>query len=306
MIWITGAQGLLGQNLVEVFEDHGLSVLATGGEVDIGDWERVKSFAQEENLASHVRWIINCAAYTNVEKAEEDPAACWKTNSEGPAHLVCLARQAQARLVQISTDYVFSGKALAMGRCPNPYTEGDRPEPLSVYGASKLQGEKAVLTIPGGMVLRTAWLFGPRGKSFVDTLLEKMKTQPVVDVVSDQQGCPTYSEDLCQTLLKIVQEKHPMSGIWHFANSGSCTRFDLAQEILRQGQSLGLVGHRVEIRPVPSDFFPTKAPRPPWSVLSTQKIANRLNLKIRPWQEALGAYLQKKVSGGSPPVRAEN
>lgn len=227
--------------------------------------------------------ILHCAAWTNVDGAEDSPELVAKVNVDGTANVAKAAEAIGAKLVAISTDYVFNGSAA------DGYSEDDATDPLSVYGSTKRDGEKAALeACSRSFVVRSAWLYGPKHerievKNFVKTMQRLAKERPELSVVSDQIGSPTFTFDLAEALLKLAATEE--YGIWHIVNKGTASWHDFAEAILADAIEEGLV-----VKPIPSSDYPTKATRPQYSVLKTDKFTNRFGA-MRNWQDALTDYL---------------
>lgn len=276
MSWmVTGAGGSLGNDLVEELERAGEEVFALRRvDLDITDGEAVRAacarFAPET--------VVNCAAYTDVDAAESDSDQARRLNAQGPAHLASACAGNGARLVQVSTDYVFSGSDRS-----TPYPEGHAASPGSVYGESKLEGEHAVLrTLPDrALILRTAWLYGAHGRSFVATMLRLAAGDEPVDVVDGQVGQPTWTRDLARRIV-LIGGLPQASGVFHGTNGGEATWFALAREVFR------LSGADPErVRPCGDERFPRAAARPAYSVLGQDRWAELGLSPLRPWEEAL-------------------
>jgi len=275
---VTGAGGQLASHLVELLAEE--SVLALGrAELDVTDALEVRRVVD----AHHPDVVINAAAYTAVDAAEEDELAADAVNHLGPENLArALAHAGTGRLVHVSTDYVFAGDA------SEPY-EVDAPTgPTGAYGRTKLAGEEAVLSaLPGRAgVVRTAWVYGGPGPNFVDTMLRLEKERDTLDVVADQIGSPTYARDLAAALIEVGRRPEVPAPVLHYVNAGQASWFDLARETFR------LAGADPErVRPTDSASFPRPAKRPAWSVLSTGSWVAAGFTPPRPWQEALAAAI---------------
>jgi dTDP-4-dehydrorhamnose reductase len=279
---ITGAGGQVGTALIAAAARQGRDVLAlTSAQWDITDAGAAERIIERGDV------VINCAAYTNVDGAETDEAAAYAVNASGPEHLARTCAQAGARLVHISTDYVFSGLAEADGSPPRPYEPDDPAEPLSIYGRSKRAGELAVLASPEATVVRTAWVYtgAPGGKDFVAVMRRLAAGDGTVDVVDDQTGSPTYAVDLAGALLEVADGKI-RKRLVHAANSGVVTRFDQARAVF---ECVGADPQRV--RPVSSDRHPRPARRPAYSALSGRQSAEAGLSPLRPWRDALAEAL---------------
>src|ERR1700722_10820469 len=277
-IVIAGGGGQVGSVLAAEAVRRGREVLAlTSSQWDITDPQLAAQIVQAGDV------VINCAAYTAVDDAEADQARAYAVNAAGPEFLA----QACARMVHISTDYVFSGDF--GNAAPRPYEPDDETRPLSVYGQTKLSGEQAVLAaLPQAVVVRTAWVYtGGTGKDFVATMRKLVAGDRVIDVVDDQTGSPTYVADLVGALLEVVDGRvDAPAGIVHAANGGEVTRWGQA----RAGfEGVGADAERV--RPVSSDHNPRPAARPPYSALSARQSQAAGLSPLRPWREALEAAL---------------
>ena len=215
-------------------------------------------------------------------------------NATGPSLLALAARRVGASLVHISTDYVFNG------RKENDYDEEDEVDPVNIYGASKLEGEVAVREVlERHYIIRTAWLFGKAGRNFVDTMLPLFRGRPTVQVVRDQIGNPTYAVDLAQAIMAIISAKGRKYGTYNYTNEGEASWYSFAQAIHQDAASFGLVDRHVEILPITSDEYPSRALRPRKTCLSKARIKREFGLSIRGWREALRSYLQTKALIGS-------
>lgn len=276
---IVGAAGQLGAELMlrlRAGDEHVVGV--TRPDLDLTDGGAVLK------LVDRVRpdVIVNCAAYTAVDAAEADAEAAMAVNGEGPRKLASATLRCRARLIQISTDYVFSGDART------PYAEDAPTDPRSVYGATKLVGERAVLdTLPDtGFVVRTAWLYGNHGPNFVRTMLRLAAERETIDVVDDQVGQPTWTVDLADRIVALARSRAP-AGIYHGTNSGQVSWFAFTRELFRLS---GLDPERVQ--PTTTDRFRRPAPRPAYSVLAHGRWAAAGLAPMRPWDEALSAFLE--------------
>jgi dTDP-4-dehydrorhamnose reductase len=270
--------------------------------VDVADHRQVSGFCR----GRRIDWIVNCAAYTAVDRAEEEPGRARAVNALGAENVARAAGRAGAGLVHISTDYVFDGA----GR--EPYLETDPPNPLGVYGKTKLEGEELVRAACGRhLLIRTSWLFGRHGKSFVSAMLGLFRRGGEVRVVDDQRGCPTCTLDLARAVAVVVERAAASGdlsgavpwGIFHFCSPPAVTWYGFAGEILSQAVRLGLVGARPTLVPVSSGEFASRAARPKSSVLDTGKFRTAFGYAIRSWPEALREHLgalQTSGEGGMP------
>ena len=286
-VLVTGACGQLGSEIRRmtagsdcfIFTDY----LPADGipPLDICDPEAVAACIADNSVGT----IINCAAWTNVEKAEDEPELCRRINCDGVAILADAALQADASLIQISTDFVFDGSK------GSPYLETDAPAPLSVYGRSKAESEFIFRTSGvSGIIIRTAWLYSPYGKNFLKTMLYLGSTRPAINVVNDQAGSPTYSEDLAAVILKLLPLAGEKKGeIYNYSNEGVCTWYEFSCEIMRQA------GLPCKVNPVTSSEYPQKAVRPSYSYLDKSKIAAELGLDVPQWQVSLQKCLERLI-----------
>ena len=287
-VWLVGAEGMLGHALSSVLGDRA-ELRSTDVDVDITNYETVARFAAEVRPD----WIFNAAAYTRVDQAEQEEALALRVNGDGPGNLAAAALAVGAGLVHVSTDYVFDGTATA------PY-EVDAPvAPRSAYGRSKLVGEQRVLEQIGqglrGYVVRTAWLFGEHGHNFVRTMVRLMVERPELRVVADQRGCPTYAADLALATWQLVEHGAP-PGIYHFSNSGPTTWHAFAERIREGMRELGLPTATERVLPITTAEYPLPAPRPAYSVLSTDRYQRVVGVQPRPWNDALMEYLKNLKS----------
>ncbi|MDR0316191.1 MAG: dTDP-4-dehydrorhamnose reductase [Treponema sp.] len=287
MIWLIGNKGMLGTELSLLLEQNNIPFIGTDREVDITDPAALRDFA-----SSHpVNWIINCAAYTAVDKAEDDEVACRLLNTSGPANIAAAARDKGARLIHISTDYVFDGTG------NRPYTEEDATCPTGVYGSTKRDGELAVIeNNPHFYIIRTAWLYGKHGNNFVHTMLRLMNEREEIKVVHDQYGSPTWAFDLAQVIISLMQQvdgTHNIPcGIYHYTGEGTCTWFEFAQAIYAEGKSLNLLTKPCTVKPCTSAEYPAKVKRPAYSVLDKTKTKSIMRIIIPAWNDSLRSFLQ--------------
>ena len=278
MIWLVGNRGMLGAEVQNRLQSLDLEYTATDLDVDIADGRALERFADPLDLS----WIVNCSAYTAVDRAEDEPDRAFRINTEGVRNLALAARRKKASLLHISTDYVFDGMK------EGPYLEEDHPNPLGVYGRSKLQGELYIRENWGRhVILRTAWLYGPGGNNFVRTMLRLFREREEVRVVADQWGSPTLAGDLADAILHIITRDAVPYGTYHFINEGRTNWFEFAREIHDQAIRKGLMEKPVRIVPIQTGQYPTRARRPANSCLSKEKIKETFGIPVRPWREAL-------------------
>lgn len=282
-IWITGGDGQLGQCLRDaVAAENTSAVFTERNDLDLADTEKVEAFLKEHKP----NVLINTAAYTAVDQAEDEPEEAAWVNEKIPAVLANACADNKVLLIHLSTDYVFDGTATV------PYAEIDAVNPKSVYGKTKRVGEETVLGAnPNNMVVRTAWLFSEYGHNFMKTMIKLGAVKPQLRVVNDQHGKPTYAGHLAKTLLAMavqsVDKAANHGGIYHFANAGETTWYAFASEIMKQK------GYSCEVQPCTTEEFPTKAARPAYSVLNTQKIQRTFGVEIIHWKKALSEAIQK-------------
>jgi dTDP-4-dehydrorhamnose reductase len=282
-IWICGAAGMLGSHFQRLLTERQIPFVANDyKELDITQLDPVSDFVRKQQI-SH---IINCAAYTQVDKAEEEQKQAYLINAMGPHHLAIAARRHGAKLIHFSTDYVFDGSSRL------PYTEEHVCAPIGAYGMSKWAGEVKVLNEHSrSCVIRTSWLYGLPGKNFVETMLRLMNEREALRVVSDQIGRPTYCQDLAEAALDLLELDQ--EGVFHFANSSETSWYQFAREIYSQAKEVGFPLKVQLIESITTKDYPTPAKRPAYSTLSTKKLEQVLGRTPRTWKEALRDYLVK-------------
>ena len=271
-VLVTGATGMLGSDLCPMLEDAGFDVIETTiEELDITDEQNVK------DLLNDVKpdYVIHCAAYTNVDKAEEEPDKAELVNGVATIYIATACKENESVLIYISTDYVFDGTK------NTPYEPEDQTNPVNSYGLSKLHGEQAVEeNCDRYYILRTSWLYGHHGKNFVETMIS-LADKPEVMVVNDQIGCPTWTVDLADAIISFIDED-PEYGIYHACGGGSTTWYDFAKEIYNQA------GLNVNLKPCTTEEFPRQAKRPKYSIMDNDGL-------LRDWKLALKEYLELRV-----------
>ena len=277
-ILVTGANGQLG-NEMQVLARENLQhtyFFTDVQELDICDEQAVYAYVSEHKIDI----IVNCAAYTAVDKAEDNVELCDKLNNIAPGYLARAAQANGAAMIQVSTDYVFDGEGT------RPWEPEDERHPLNVYGQTKYEGELAVQkTLEKYFIVRISWVFGVNGKNFIKTMLNLGKTHDHLTVVNDQFGSPTYTYDLARLLVDmILTDKY---GIYHATNEGICNWYEFACEIFRQA------GMKVDVAPVPASEYPTKAKRPENSRMSKAKLTENGFVRLPSWQDALERYLKE-------------
>lgn len=283
-ILITGANGQLGNEMrvIAATDTTHQWFFTDVAELDITDRKAVSSFV----INNRIEAIVNCAAYTNVDKAEDDEQTAFLLNALAVENLAIVASENKALLVHVSTDYVFDGEAYL------PYKEDEPTCPATVYGRTKLQGERLAMdACAWTIIIRTAWLYSSFGNNFVKTMLRLGKERDKLSVVYDQVGTPTYAADLAGAIFVIINKieaeereefiNQSKGEIYHFSNLGVCSWYDFTKEIHR------LAGIECDVQPIRSEQYPTKTPRPHYSVLDKQKIINDFGIKIPHWTESL-------------------
>ena len=285
-VLVTGAGGMLGQDVVRVAEDLRHQVIAlTHDDLDVTDPARVERMITRERPGA----VINCAAWTNVDGAEESEHDASVINAQGAGFVADAAAKVDAKVLYISTDYVFDGTS-------GPYSESDDPSPINAYGRTKLAGERATALVNGrSFIVRTSWLFGPRGGNFVETMLRLGQGGGPVVVVHDQVGCPTYTGHLAVGLLRLIDSSS--YGVHHMAGEGSCSWYEFAMEIFRQAEVV------TRVMASTTEMMERPAKRPENSVLISRRSAP---IKLPAWQRGLSDYLARRDQGEreSPPRRS--
>ena len=278
-ILVTGAYGQLGNEvriLSANYPEYNF-MFTDVDSLDITDKNELIDFV----TGNDIRYIINCAAYTAVDKAEDDTELCEKINAAAVKNLGLAAAEAGAGIIHVSTDYVFDGTSC------RPYTEDMPTKPCSVYGKTKLKGEKNLLKIcPNAIVIRTAWLYSPFGNNFVKTMIKLGSERETLNVIFDQVGTPTYALDLADAILKAMDQTidtdHEKGGVYHFSNEGVCSWYDFTIKIHE------IAGIKTcKVNPIETKDYPTKAARPHYSVLNKSKIKQTFNITIPHWEESL-------------------
>ena len=288
-ILVTGANGQLGNEIRRICRNFpGLEFIFTDVDMlDITNPDAVSVFME----ASKPAIVVNCAAYTNVDGAEENVKNVRKINSLAPQVLAAACAMQDAFLIHISTDYVFDGEST------KPYTEDDETNPISVYGNSKLEGEEKIRTVfDNYLILRTSWMYSEFGHNFVRSIISLAKDRETLEIVNDQFGSPTYARDLANCIIDIIiksilNPKAYLPGIYHYANQGSCSWYEFAQEIL------DIVGIKTcKLVPISTEQYPSVAKRPKYSVLDTTRIRSSFGIGIPNWRDSLRECLSSMRS----------
>lgn len=276
-ILVTGYKGQLGYDVVSEGIKHGLEMFGTTSrDLDITQEQIVTSYIKDIKPDA----IIHCAAYTAVDKAEDEQENCWNVNVNGTSYLAKAASEINAKFMYISTDYVFDGDGTA------PFKETDTPNPIGYYGKTKYEGEKSVKELlDEWFIIRISWVFGINGNNFIKTMLRLSETRDLLNVVNDQFGSPTYTADLAKLLINMIQtEKY---GIYHASNEGYCNWAEFANEIFHQA------GKSVKVQGILTADYPTRAVRPKNSRMSKQKLTDMGFQALPNWQDALERYLKE-------------
>lgn len=280
-ILITGANGQLGHEMRNILEANipGNTIYTDIEQLDLTDSKAVNLFL----LKNEITHIVNCAAYTAVDKAEDEKLLCTAINVDAVKNLAIAADNIGAKIIHISTDYVFDGTA------HRPYKESDKVNPISQYGTTKRAGETALLALaPDSIIIRTAWLYSPYGKNFVKTMMRLGVENERIKVVYDQIGSPTYAADLAKAIFKILQSTQWVEGIYNFTNTGVTSWFDFTKSIHRIA---GITS--CDVQPIPTEDYPTAASRPFYSVLDTRKIKATYDVTIPYWEDSLAECINR-------------
>jgi dTDP-4-dehydrorhamnose reductase len=282
-IIVTGSNGQLGSELKELAVQYPSInfIFLSRNELSIGDRQSLEHAFQLHQPG----YFINCAAYTAVDKAEEEKELAFDINGSSVGVIAELCRQNNCRLIHISTDYVFDGNSR------QPLTEADQVDPVNAYGESKLLGEQLALkNNPDTIIIRTSWVYSFYGKNFVKTMMRLMKEKESIGVVNDQVGSPTYAADLANAILQIISSGKWVPGIYHYSNEGVLSWFNFAVEIKT------LINSSCKVNPITSEQFPTPAKRPAYSVLDKTKIQATYPVQIKDWKESLQICVKKLQS----------
>lgn len=278
-VLITGANGQLGECIKELsskFEELNF-IFKSSKELDITSFNSAKAIFEKHQF----NYCINCAAYTAVDLAEDEKEKAFAVNAEGVKHLAILSKDYNTSLIHISTDFVFDGLK------NTPYTETDAPNPINVYGASKLQGEQYIKELLDTyFIFRTSWLYSEYGNNFMKTMLRLSIQRQELNVVNDQIGSPTYAKDLAEVILKVIKEDSTNYGMYHFSNKGETSWFGFAQEIFKQKKI------QINLLSTTSENYKTKAKRPMFSVLNNSKNVKELGVIQKSWKKSLSNCLR--------------
>ncbi|MCR4948276.1 MAG: dTDP-4-dehydrorhamnose reductase [Treponema sp.] len=287
MIWLIGCKGMLGTEIARQLKENKIEYVGTDIDVDITNPQALAIFVKGKDIS----YIINCSAYTAVDKAESDVEFAKKLNIDGSRNIANIANQIHAKMIHISTDYVFDGTG------SSPYTEDMPVAPIGVYGKTKAAGESAVRqNLKEYYIIRTAWLYGWAGKNFVYTMIKAMNTHDSVKVVNDQKGSPTFAGDLASVIIKIINKNDVPYGTYHCTDLGEITWWDFTNEIKKIGVDAGLITNvNCVVNPCTTAEYPTPAKRPSYSVLSKDKVQKVLNYNLPDWKESLRIFITSSL-----------
>lgn len=291
-VLVTGSGGQLGTDIVPILSDAGFSITGLSSKaLDITD----EAKTLEAVLSVKPQVIINCAAYTAVDKAETEKEKAFKVNRDGARNLAGAAKKAGAFIVHVSTDFVFDGLK------STPYIETDHTRPLGVYGESKLAGERAVQDSGARYaIVRTSWLYGHTGNNFVKTIIRLATEKDSIRVVYDQTGSPTWTKELAKALKAFALAEangNAIEGIYHFSNEGVASWYDFAVMIIEEARLCGVPIKCSAVEPILTSGYPTPAKRPPYSVLDKEKIKKALGIAIPHWRASLGKMMTELYGG---------
>jgi dTDP-4-dehydrorhamnose reductase len=278
-ILVTGSNGQLGKEIKQLESAYPefRFIFLSREDLPIHHFELVRNFFKGYSP----QFLINCAAYTAVDKAESEKDLAFQVNGEAVGVLAAVCKEYGTKFIHISTDYVFDGNGTA------PYTPESATNPQSVYGASKLQGEQEAMRYnPDSMIIRTSWVYSEFGKNFVKTMLKLMSEREELNVVSDQVGSPTYAADLAAVIMQVIASGKWIPGMYHFSNAGIISWYDFALAIKE------LTGKSCRVNPIPSSQYPTPAKRPAYSVMDTSRIFSNFGLTPKNWKDSLQVCLK--------------
>lgn len=314
MVWIVGSKGMLGWEIAEQLTKLQVPFTGSGSEVNIENYSDIENFVTETErssyLSSHtkgdsqkygkVQWIVNCAAFTDVDRAETEEEKAYLVNCKGAKNLALFARNHGCRLVHISTNYVFNGKTKI------PYTETSPKDPLNVYGKTKSEAEDVISkTMTQYFIIRTSWLYGFHGRNFVYAMSNLMNDSSSLQVINDQFASPTSCQDLAHFIITLIEKtdnakslfgknSSPANGIYHYANSGETSLYEFALAIYHYGTKHGKIKNSCTIEPCPASEYQTAAVRPDYAVLDTTKVSKNLKVKIPNWKASLEQFIKSE------------
>jgi dTDP-4-dehydrorhamnose reductase len=286
-ILVTGANGQLGWELQRAKPNDCELTALSRDQLDITDLEQVTRSIN----SIKPDWVINAAAYTAVDKAESDSAGAYAINAEGAANLATAAQAINSCLLHISTDFIFDGKN------NRPYLPEDVPNPLGIYGASKLAGEQKVREILGGetLIIRTAWVYSAHGNNFVKTMLRLMGERDTLGVIEDQVGTPSWAAEIARAVYLSIENN--LRGVYHWTDTGAASWYDFSVAIYELGKEAGLINNSVTINPIPTEAYPTPAERPPYSILNKDSLRKAINYTGKHWRDSLSQMIMEIKNG---------
>jgi dTDP-4-dehydrorhamnose reductase len=286
-ILVTGANGQLGWELQRAKPNDCELTALSRDQLDITDLEQVTRSINSVKPD----WVINAAAYTAVDKAESDSAGAYAINAEGAANLATAAQAINSCLLHISTDFIFDGKN------NRPYLPEDVPNPLGIYGASKLAGEQKVREILGGetLIIRTAWVYSAHGNNFVKTMLRLMGERDTLGVIEDQVGTPSWAAEIARAVYLSIENN--LRGVYHWTDTGAASWYDFSVAIYELGKEAGLINNSVTINPIPTEAYPTPAERPPYSILNKDSLRKAINYTGKHWRDSLSQMIMEIKNG---------
>lgn len=283
-IWLIGNRGMLGKQMDELFRNNGLAFYGTDMEVDIQDRSIVEEYIKDKNI----EWIINCAAYTAVDRAEKEEEKAYQLNGQAVENVAKIAAGIKARLIHFSTDYVFDGDK------SGAYKENDPTHPQTVYGKTKLAGEQQIQkNLDDFFIIRISWLYGIYGNNFVKTMVRLFKEKDQIGVVDDQIGSPTYTGQLAKNIFNLIQINSHGYGIYHYSDNGKISWYDFAKEIQDIAFKRKLIPRKITINPIPTENYPTPARRPQNSMMDKTKVTEILNFDMVDWDINLNTFFDE-------------
>jgi dTDP-4-dehydrorhamnose reductase len=283
MIWIIGNKGMLGKEVAHYLSEREYPIIGTDKEVNILSPLALKRHLNKYNP----EWIINCSAYTDIDGAEENWDQAYMVNKEGTASIAYIAHQLDIPLIHISTEHIFDGSVKA------PLTEKEKPNPLNVYGASKLAGEEAIRNITKKyFIIRTASLFGEYGRTPIFSLLNRMNESASFRLPNDRTVNPTWTRNVAELIERIITDNSRQYGTYHFSSKGECTEWEFAWEVYRLASRHGIIRNACSIIPGKASELNEKAQRPEYTVLSNEKVEKMMTYKVPDWEASLNDFIQ--------------
>lgn len=283
MIWLIGDKGMLGRQIAAELKKNDIYFYSSDKNVDIRDIGGLEKFVSNKSID----WIINCSAYNFVDKCESEIDLAYQINAFGVKAIAQISNTIKAKLIHFSTDYVFDGNS------NKPYKESDIHSPLSVYGKSKLEGEKLLqISTKQFFIFRISWLYGIYGNNFVKTMLRLFKEKNEINVINDQIGSPTYADGLAKNIVRLIKNNSEKYGIYHYSDEGEISWFDFAVQIQEYAHNLGLISKKIKINPIKTSQYPTSAKRPKFSKLDKTKVKRNLKFSVLDWKINLIKYIE--------------